>query len=83
MEKNERLEIFARYLDMNFYFTSDTLEKKNKYEWNADRSTVTVYNDDWSSIGGVGDIGQMAAALDLCCSVYFSTYDRRVEIRVH
>lgn len=76
------LEIFAEIMRSNFYF-SESVEKRNHLEWDDERTAITIYNDDDFRVSGVGSIGQAAEALGLCCTAYFSIYDRRLTIRVH
>lgn len=78
-----QLEIFAEVMKGNYYFSDKTIKKKNHLEWNDDKTIITIYNDDVFSVNGVGDIGQAAELLGLCCTAYWDMYDKRLEIRVH
>jgi len=66
----------------NYYFNNGTFNQ-NLLEIDEDGDAVTIFNEDDTHIMGVGDIGQAAEALDLCCTAYWNDRKRRVEIRVH
>lgn len=78
-----QLEIFAEIMKDNFYFSDETVENKNHLEWYDDKTGITIFNDDCFSVHGIGNIGQAAELLGLCCTAYWDMYDRRLEIRVH
>lgn len=78
-----KLEIFAEIMSNSYYFSDNDLRGKNHLEWNDDKTIITIYNDDVFSVKGVGDIGQAAELLGLCCTAYWDMYNQRLEIRVH
>lgn len=82
MERKERLVLFTKMLNDDYYFKKSS--NKNRWEWlyNSD-SHIVIYGDDPMEISGVDNIGAYASALDLCCYVEFSFRTRRVEIHVH
>lgn len=77
-----KLEIFAEIMRNNFYFSGD-VTGKNHLEWNDDKTSITIYNDDCFSVHGVGDIGQAAELLNLCCTARWDMYDKHLVIHVH
>lgn len=78
-----QLEIFAEIMKDNFYFSDKTVANKNHLEWDDDKTGITIFNDDCLSVHGIGNIGQAAELLGLCCTAYCNSYNQRLEIRVH
>lgn len=76
-----QLEIFAEIMKDNFYFSNETVTNKNHLEWDDDKKGITIFNDDCLSVHGIGNIGQAAELLGLCCTAYCN--NQRLEIRVH
>ena len=78
------LEIFAEIMKDNFYFSDKVMGKsKNHLKWSDDRTLITIYNENALKVHGVGDIGQAAEVLNLCCTACWNVCDHRVELHVH
>lgn len=77
-----KLEIFVEMMKKSFSF-SDKLEDRNFLDFNKEDGQVTIFSKTETSIYGVDEIGCAASALGLCCSVFYDTMEKRVEIFVH
>lgn len=82
MNKKDKLVLFSKMIDDNYYFRCTG--RRNRWEWKYDSDDhIVIYGDDPLRISGLDDIGTYAKALDLCCSVEFDFYTRRLEVNVH